>query len=542
MRRLAVALTIAIITSALALSLTRLDRFPPVHQDEPWIASPAAQLATTGTYGTPLFAGFHGAERNAFMFPPALPLLESAVFRVAGASVVTMRLPGVLAAIAILVLVAVLGTRAGGPVCAALATALLVLLAPAGGWNGTSGVPLLDIARVARYDILVPAFGLGALLCFHGGGASVSRIRLFIAGVLAGLATLAHLYGAFWLVGLTLVVLLRPAPRRNRAQAVLFLAAGFAIALAPALLWIASAWSDFVGQQQILTERYRVFDPRFLIDNLVREPQRYRPLLTRAEPFGWSLLRPGFWIAIGGATLVMARLQRSVRNRVKMHEHDVRIEFTALVVMLTQLVLFALVVRVKTYSYLISVWPLVALLIAVLAGRAFAPAAPGGRKGTMVPAALAVLLIAGFVEGGLRIRGWLDRAAAASPYAAVSARIAAEIPTGARILGLHQWWLGLRDRPFTSWLLPVWQSDPRFTERPIPLDQAIERVAPDVVLIDPAMAAWFSEIADPGHDQHARYIAWLSWTRRHGFAPIDTVADPTYGAIEVWRNTLQQFR
>ena len=47
--------------------------FPLVGQDEPWIAAPAARLATQGVYGDDLFAGYYGMERRTYNFPPLFP-------------------------------------------------------------------------------------------------------------------------------------------------------------------------------------------------------------------------------------------------------------------------------------------------------------------------------------------------------------------------------------------------------------------------------------------------------------------------------------
>ncbi|MGH7128679.1 MAG: hypothetical protein ACREIV_08915 [Planctomycetaceae bacterium] len=85
---------LAILAGAyLILSFASLDRFPPVHDDEPWIAASGAQLAATGSYGNPMFSGFRGADRHIFLYPPLLPILQAGVFALLGATVVSMRIP-----------------------------------------------------------------------------------------------------------------------------------------------------------------------------------------------------------------------------------------------------------------------------------------------------------------------------------------------------------------------------------------------------------------------------------------------------------------
>jgi hypothetical protein len=44
------------------VSFSYLDVFPPVGEDEPWIAGAPYKLATQGTYGSDLFSGYYGVD------------------------------------------------------------------------------------------------------------------------------------------------------------------------------------------------------------------------------------------------------------------------------------------------------------------------------------------------------------------------------------------------------------------------------------------------------------------------------------------------
>src|SRR5581483_1207134 len=100
----------------------------------------------------------------------------------------------------------------------ALAVAILVLVR----WTGLtyvqlSGIPLVDLARIARYDPLVPVIGLGSLHVYLTARAARPRwsgLAMALAGLLAGLSGLAHLYGLFWLPALLLLAFW---DRRRRA-------------------------------------------------------------------------------------------------------------------------------------------------------------------------------------------------------------------------------------------------------------------------------------------------------------------------------------
>ncbi|GAA4682534.1 glycosyltransferase family 87 protein [Streptomyces chumphonensis] len=122
-------------------------------------------------------------------------------------------------------------------VCAADAVVLGLLLRPsrarAGAWTWIAGVPLLGPTVYARYDLLVTALAVGALL------AAARRPRL--AGALVGLGALVKVWPALLLTGY----------RAGRSARRLWLAAGATAAGAAALLTLAlpHGW-DFLFAQR----------------------------------------------------------------------------------------------------------------------------------------------------------------------------------------------------------------------------------------------------------------------------------------------------
>src|SRR5215471_13490364 len=105
---------VAAVVLYLVGALVYVDRFPAVSQDEPWIASSGYKLATAGTVGTDLFAGFHGMERHHFVQMPVYALLESVVFRVFDLGVVQMRALSIVFGLVLLGIVYVVGRDVGG--------------------------------------------------------------------------------------------------------------------------------------------------------------------------------------------------------------------------------------------------------------------------------------------------------------------------------------------------------------------------------------------------------------------------------------------
>src|SRR5689334_20567649 len=63
-------LTVALILYFGGAGVTGLDRGPPVHEDEPWIAAPGYSFWETGHFGTAMFGGFYGMEAHYYTFPP----------------------------------------------------------------------------------------------------------------------------------------------------------------------------------------------------------------------------------------------------------------------------------------------------------------------------------------------------------------------------------------------------------------------------------------------------------------------------------------
>jgi hypothetical protein len=125
----------------------------------------------------------------------------------------------------------------------------------------------------------------------------------------------------------------------------------------------------------------------------------------------------------------------------------------------------------------------------------------------------------------------LERAAAATtPYADFIARVRAQIPPRARILGLHNYWFGLEDFDYRSFFAPLALSSPEPTLRRPSFEEALDAVAPTVVLLDERMRSFFADAGVQARGQSAM----LDWLARRGFVLASTVDDPTYGRIEIF--------
>jgi 4-amino-4-deoxy-L-arabinose transferase-like glycosyltransferase len=516
--RWTVLLLLMLLVTYWALSLDRLTLFPPMSEDEPWLAATSYKMATQGVYGNDLFAGYYGRERHDYNHPPVYILLQALLFRSAGLGVLQMRFLPVACGTLVLALAFAVARQIAGAITGLVAAALLVGLRLAAAGH-QSGIPLLDVARVSRYDILVPVFGLTAFWLFNRAERHAGGRDYMLCGLFVGLASLTHLYGAFWLPALALAVVVRRGRRLVRDRAPYLLLAGFALALLPWLAFVASAPGDFAGQMRFVAGRFNLQDPGFYLDNLRHEPGRWHLSLLNGR------VRPGAWtalLALLPATLLLLREGGGPAYNSR--------SFALGAVLSVHALLFAALLQVKLYNYGIALWPLAMLALAWLGVKAWARA----RRWPWRAALLALLALV-LAEGALSLAQRRATAGETASYDTFAAKVAEQIPPASVVLGLQHYWLGLHRFPYRSWLLPVLQADPRYYHEPLPFDQALERVAPDVILVDGHMARYFDELADPRHRNHERWLQYQAYLERHGAFLSAQVEDRTYGRMLIYR-------
>jgi 4-amino-4-deoxy-L-arabinose transferase-like glycosyltransferase len=473
---------VALLAIFLTVSLRQLDSVPQVYEDEPWQASVAYKLATHGVFGSDLFAGFFGMEQRYYGFMPLHPLLLAADFKIFGVGLEQARLETVFLTAITLILTFALGARLFTPSVGALAVALLVLVR----WTGLtyvqlSGIPVVDFARIARYDPLVPVLGLAALHVYLSARRHATRTWLYVvAGVAAGLSGLAHVYGLFWV---PILVVLALADRRARYG--VWIGAGAILPWVPYAAYVLSDLPDWRGQTAIYAGRFELLNPGWYLHNILEEYHRYGPGLG---PFGVSWLsRPGFWLVLTALPVSLVFLTRRA----------LRCDAAARAVVVPALALplgFAVLITLKLVNYTLIELPLFALATA-WGTYALWRAWPRLRP-LMVALAVAVGL-----EGGLAL-SQLERASTnTTPY-----------PT-------------FQDFDYRSFLVPL-----NFADLGTPLDQALSDVDPDIVLLDARMRAYFQDLPPGGDGDRFR-----SWLASHSGEVIARVDDPTYGLMEIYR-------
>lgn len=517
-RRTGLALAV-ILAVYMVMTLDGLTRLPPVHDDEMWNAAPAAKLATTGVYGSDLFAGLHHADHRTYQFMPMLQLLLAAAFRVFGVGLLQIRLVSVAAGAVLVVLTFLLGRRVGGPSVGLLAAGLLVGARLATGSLDT-GLVLVDSVRVVRYHLLVPIFGLGGLLVFERAearpGPRPATLGYMAAGALCGLSYLSHVYGVFWLPALWGALLVRRGlraavwSRQSRA-----LAGGFILAIVPWLVYVLSDLGGFLGQMSMYRERFAVLDPGFYLRNVLNEPYRYagfgvRDLLT---------FRPGAWFAIGAGALAVPASCRSVWRR------PTDPIGAALIPLVTFAVLYALLLQRKTFVYLLNLLPLALVLVSWHVGRWWEAVRGRGRH-LVLAAVLLVVAADGVGASVARHR----RVLRATGYSELIGRLRPYVPPGALIVGPPRFWMGFPDHAFRAWNFIAQLGDRGADLSPAPMGEVLARVRPGVLIFD--RSAFLEPEAGASRWQW-QYSSIVEYLRAHGGRRVLALDDPTWGLIEV---------
>ncbi len=540
-----------------ATGLANLDRFPKIHEDESWQAAPGYTFWAEGRFGTDLFAGFYGMERHYYGFMPLFSILVGGALHLFGLGLFQARLVPLVLIMLTLALTHRLGARLFSPWHGMLAVAILVTWRIAGPFpHLVSGIPLADVARITRYDSAVPVFGLAALLLLvHTLPPPRSQIKLSIVncqlsivnffriGFLAGLATLSHVYGAFWLPALLLAMLWILG--RQAIKPMLFAGFGFGLALTPWFLFVASGWADFLGQNRNYTDRFGLVDGRFYLINLLNEVERYDPILNGAK----QSLGAWLWLMLCSLSLIwlvrrtiqqpMVNSQWSTANRQQTqapsHRPPVISARLLIAVVGTLGVLFTFLLSFKTFSYLATLWPLFALVIA--AGFIHLWQAPTLRCWWRPALALFFLLA---VAEGLLTQWQLQKVAQAfSPYKTFTGAVAAKLPPQSRVMALQHYWLGLagHSQDYRSILVPIFWTNPNYVSQPISFSEATQAILPQIILLDQIMLDFLAETAAPDHPLHqlGRDIwAYLPERRARLIGQVD---DPTYGRMQIYELT-----
>ncbi len=536
-----------------AATLPYLEDFPLLDWPQMGILAPAHKLASEGVYGNNLFAGYHRSEQRNYEFMPAYPLLVALSFKLFGFGVWQARLVSVLCGWLALMLMFQLGRLLYGVRVGLLAATLLATLR-LGLIPGTSGVAVIDFARVIRYDIMVPVFVLAACCCFVWAlqrseiGNDKQALRWVSAGylasgLLAGLATLTHVYGAFVVPLLGAVLLWHRGLRVMRCSAPYLIACGFGLGLMPWVAYVLQDFEAYVGQMSRHHGRFGLFDPSFYWHNFQREAWRYAAWSGGSLEAAFLRPRVGIWLVLilvpTSSFILWRRIHDKGLNGTLEASQRAADRFLFLAFPVLELCL-ALVIALKRYYYTILIWPFLALQLAFLADWLWRQPRWRGRAARIVAPIVLVLL---FLESGVGLVAVRNVASATTPYEEMCEAIATALPAGNRGLISQPYWLGLTGRGYDDLrsLNLVFLYPPS-----MPIEEVMARLAPDWVVIE---GYYFERDAtdpraSPGNiGVRQRFLELGAYLATQCSREEVGHPSPDYGTIEVYdcRSTTRRF-
>ena len=508
------------------ITLVNLARYPGVHYDEPVIVSPGYKLFQQGVYGADMYTGFYNQEQVFLEVPPTMSLIQGVMTLLIGVGVWQMRYTAVIIGLLLLPLVYIVGRRLTGHQEVGLLAAFLLLFwrwTPGGHEFLGSGILFLDVARIARYDILVPVFGL---LGFY---AWLNR-RHFRAGLWLGLSGFSNIYGLFWLPAMGLLYLLDPPnlthlrdlPRhvtvnflRVKSNLLKFIVASSV----PWIFWLAVLlvnWESATGQFIKHDGRFDLFNPTFYWHNLITEINRYGLGFRDIASYG----RIGFWfVAVGIPIGIIWLIYR-------LYHYQDRRALYLFIPLFTIPTLLGLLVSLKRHYYLMIILPLAAILLAWLSHYLYQ------KKRRWLTGLLITLLTLFALQGAWGMRQLHNTAQKYAPSFPFYADLASRLPAEGRIMASNVYWPILADRDFRSLTLLFMLTNP-INEDPLPFAEALLQIRPDILILDETFAHdLFTSEAFTGQP---RYQPFWDFMDTHNAQLIDQLVNPQGALLEIYQ-------
>ena len=292
----------------------------------------------------------------------------------------------------------------------------------------------------------------------------------------------------------------------------------------PWLGYIATGWSDFTGQMRFVSPRFDLSNPSFFTGNLLHGAGPLSIDWLQRSLGEMPVSRIGAWSAMAGLPIALTAIFLSARRRSGTENPALSVAVSLVVT----IVLFFVLIHVKTYSYMIAVWPLAAVALAIGATRLW-------HAGGLTARALLGLLIGSVaIEGTTRVTQAWQMARRVTPYEWYTGDVARCVPEGSLVLGLQHYWLGLRQYRYRTWVMATNYAHPVYTHDPIPFDEAIERIDPDVLLVDRYMDRLLRASRDPAHPYHHLHVGFEAFVAKRRAAITCVIRDRSYGDMRVY--------
>lgn len=493
-------------------TLPYIDRSPRWSSAEIALIAPAYQLATTGRYGNPIYRGFYRTEQRNYEFMPLHPLQLAAVIKLFGANSLPLRLLSYANGLAAVILLFILTRRLHDIPTALASVAALV------GLRLGSSIPHVDLAQIVHYDILVPVWVLAACLFWISATSSLSfprrwesilldsrlrgndKLKVLVIGICAGLATLAHVYGAFVLA----IPLVMGGWRLVRSGKLFWMLGGWGVTMLPFLLYIAQDFAAYRGQMSRHRGRFDLLNWRFYSENLQMERLRFATWFGDAPLFNIGLL-----ILICGVILTHVVLI--------LRQHKTSSERFTLVSLGAVWLPLALLISFKRYAYVALLMPFFALQVGYTTLWIW-------RRGTFGRAIVVGLTIMAFAESVVGVvQDWSEDRSVVR-YETMMEPIAAEIPDNAFVMGIPLFWMGLRDRDFVGLDLAFVDED---------ATETLFHYTPDLIIVQDHLLYQYQRNPGtaPRPELETRWEAIIQFIDQHCETPRGVSKTADYGQV-----------
>ncbi|MBF6612639.1 MAG: glycosyltransferase family 39 protein [Chloroflexi bacterium] len=491
---------ISTLLTAIALfNLVFLMRFPAPFVDEGWNASRAWALIRTGrAFGT-LDAGvFQNYDGYWTYFPWLAAWIHSLFMRLFGAELFSLRVASLFFGIVLLASVYSISNRLYGSRVGLFAVILL-----------SFSESFLLSSHLGRHDIIIAAFGFGAVALYVTDDAKGFSLKSVMCGLAVGLTLDIHFNGLIFGPAIGALYLLDNGWRllRNKRFWGFVLGAGAGLLFFVVMQVLPYPKSYFAIAS--LGNGSRVSPPIFTLDPALWLGSIYDTLTL----FGFPLL---ILVAMAFAALVYRHSTSDKR---------------LLVLFAALLLTFALVIRNKVGWYVIDISPALYLVVGAFLGKI---SEQPWRAPLFVFARACFAFALALATVALALMPVLTQNSN-DDYQAALALIKRDIPPQSKVTGPQTYWFALPDASYLSW------DDLAYRQRYYPgstLEDAFRAVRPDYFIMDGWLDYFVTD--DPARLAQSNSNTLLSKAALQSFlaryaSRIDEIQLKTFGDLRIYK-------
>ncbi len=443
-----------------AIHLLSLVRFPGAFEDEGWYANRAWGLLHSGwafgTVDSGVFEYYPNYERFFFWLGSALTAPVLALF---GPTLFAVRLTSLLFGMILLAVIYYIGMRLYDHHTGLLAVGLLGM-----------SVPFFQMAHFGRQDVIVAAFGYGAIACYLSATRAGRYWTGFLAGLLATLTLDIHPSGAIFIAAVGLLCLRDYGWRAVQTARCWTVGAGIAGgALYFAALHLLPDPRTFAALYRLTFGDFRT-PPLQTGNPLIWIVSLWETLGGLGIPLGGPLRAQsilGILIAVGTLSLLWRRSHA---------------DKTVLTLLGGLVLAFALLTQFKQPFYYISLLPAAVLVVAAWAvWMARLP-----WRGSLLGYSRTVF-VGGLVLGSLSIVLPALSLDGNPNYETALVAVRQAIPAGSTVMGNQLYWFAQPAQRYLSWEQLVYYQRYRPGSS---LAEAFASLRPDYLIFDPSLSVY----------------------------------------------------